>query len=51
MIEPQRSDKKLRLAEKKVREEPNFDDDVFFSIGAGSLEDNFSTVKIEQNII
>jgi hypothetical protein len=51
MLEPQRSDKKLQLRDKKIQEQVNFDDDVYFSIDTRSLEDNFSTVKIEQNII
>ena len=51
MLEPQRSDKKLQLRDKKIQEQVNFDDDVYFSIDTRSLEDNFSTVKIEQKII
>ena len=51
MLEPQRSDKKLQLRDKKIQEQVNFDDDVYFSIDTRSLEDNFSAVKIEQNII
>ena len=51
MLEPQRSDKKLQLRDKKIQEQVNFDDDVYFSIDTRSLEDNFSTVNFEQNII